>query len=136
MGMVLTLDQASAARQELRAAGKTLVFTNGIFDLLHAGHVASLEAARALGDALFVGLNSDDSARRLKGAARPLVPETDRARVLAALACVDAVLLFPEDTAEGLVAALRPEVYVKGGDYTKDTSRQRRQLLLATVVAS
>ncbi|MER3457396.1 MAG: hypothetical protein C4309_00880, partial [Chloroflexota bacterium] len=83
MGQILSLDQALAARQALRAEGKTLVFTNGIFDLFHAGHVALLEGARALGDALYVGLNSDASARRLKGPAHPLVPEADRARVLA-----------------------------------------------------
>lgn len=119
MGQILSLDQALAARQVLRAEGKTLVFTNGIFDLLHAGHVALLEGARALGDALYVGLNSDASARRLKGPAHPLVPEADRARVLAALACVDAVVLFDEDTAERLILALQPEIYVKGDDYAK-----------------
>lgn len=120
MGQILSLEQALAARQALRAAGHTLVFTNGLFDLLHAGHVASLEAARALGDALYVGLNSDASARRLKGPARPLVPEADRAYMLAALACVDAVIPFEEDTAERLILALRPEVYVKGDDYAKE----------------
>lgn len=120
MGQILSLEQALAARRALQAEGKTLVFTNGIFDLLHAGHVASLEAARALGDALYVGLNSDASARRLKGPARPLVPEADRARVLAALACVDAVIPFDEDTAGQLVAALKPDIYVKGGDYAQN----------------
>jgi len=119
VGQILSLEQALTARQALRAAGQTLVFTNGLFDLLHAGHVASLEAARALGDALYVGLNSDASARRLKGPARPLVPEADRARMLAALACVDAVIPFEEDTAERLILALQPEVYVKGDDYAK-----------------
>jgi D-beta-D-heptose 7-phosphate kinase/D-beta-D-heptose 1-phosphate adenosyltransferase len=126
MGHIFSTDLALSARAALSAAGKTLVFTNGIFDLLHAGHVATLEAARALGDALYVGLNSDASARRLKGAARPLTPEEDRARVLAALACVDAVIPFDEDTAERLVAALRPEVYVKGGDYAKDEPPEAR----------
>jgi D-beta-D-heptose 7-phosphate kinase/D-beta-D-heptose 1-phosphate adenosyltransferase len=94
-----------------------LVFTNGVFDILHRGHVEYLFAARALGDALAVGLNTDASVRRLKGPGRPLVPEEDRAVVLAGLACVDAVTLFDEDTPRELVAALLPDVLVKGGDY-------------------
>lgn len=98
----------------------TVVFTNGCFDLLHPGHVAYLEEARSLGDALVVGVNTDDSVRRLKGPTRPLVPEVDRARVLAGLAAVDAVTLFDEDTPAELIAALRPDVLVKGGDYTPD----------------
>ena len=98
-----------------------LVFTNGCFDLLHRGHVAYLNAARALGDALVVAVNTDASVRRLeKGAARPLVGEADRAYVLAGLACVDAVCLFDEDTPRELLAALLPDVLVKGGDYTLD----------------
>ncbi|HSG07585.1 MAG TPA: D-glycero-beta-D-manno-heptose 1-phosphate adenylyltransferase [Longimicrobiales bacterium] len=98
-----------------------LVFTNGCFDLLHRGHVAYLEAARALGDALVVAVNSDASARRLgKGADRPLVAEADRAYVLAGLQSVDAVCLFDEDTPRELIAALLPDVLVKGGDYTLD----------------
>jgi len=97
------------------------VFTNGVFDVLHAGHVALLEAARAAGAALVVGVNADDSARRLgKGADRPLVSEGDRARVLAALACVDCVVLFAEDTPLELIRALRPDVLVKGADYARD----------------
>jgi len=97
------------------------VFTNGVFDVLHAGHVALLEAARAAGAALVVGVNADDSARRLgKGADRPLVGEADRARVLAALACVDCVVLFAEDTPLELIRALRPDVLVKGADYARD----------------
>lgn len=95
-----------------------LVFTNGCFDLLHRGHVAYLQAARALGDALVVGVNTDASVRRLdKGTGRPLVAEEDRAYVLAALACVDAVTLFDEDTPLELLTALLPDVLVKGGDY-------------------
>jgi len=97
------------------------VFTNGVFDVLHAGHVALLEAARAAGAALVVGVNADDSVRRLgKGADRPLVGEADRARVLAALACVDCVVLFAEDTPLELIRALRPDVLVKGADYARD----------------
>lgn len=98
-----------------------LVFTNGCFDLLHPGHVAYLDEARRLGDRLVVGVNTDASMRRLKGPSRPLVPERDRARVLAGLASVDAVTLFDEDTPAELVAALRPDVLVKGGDYTPET---------------
>jgi rfaE bifunctional protein nucleotidyltransferase chain/domain len=97
------------------------VFTNGVFDVLHAGHVALLEAARAAGAALVVGVNADASVRRLgKGADRPLVGETDRTRVLAALACVDCVVLFAEDTPLELIRALRPDVLVKGADYARD----------------
>lgn len=98
----------------------TVVFTNGCFDLLHPGHVDYLEKARSLGDALIVGLNSDASVSRLKGANRPLVGETDRARVLGALACVDAISVFDEDTPLELIAALLPNVLVKGGDYAVD----------------
>ena len=98
----------------------TLVFTNGCFDFLHPGHVEYLAQARALGDLLVVGLNSDDSVRRLKGAGRPLVPESDRAAVLAGLRSVDAVILFDEDTPLELISALLPDVLVKGGDYDRD----------------
>jgi rfaE bifunctional protein nucleotidyltransferase chain/domain len=98
-----------------------VVFTNGVFDLLHAGHVALLEAARASGDALVVGVNSDASVRRLgKGPDRPLVAEQDRARLLAALAAVDCVVLFDDDTPLGLIQRLRPDVLVKGADYARD----------------
>lgn len=97
-----------------------VVFTNGVFDLLHAGHVTLLEAARAEGDALVVGVNDDASVRRLgKGAARPLVPQADRARVLAALACVDCVVVFGEDTPLAVIRRLRPDVLVKGADYPR-----------------
>ena len=101
----------------MRAAGGTVVATGGCFDLLHAGHVATLETARTLGDCLVVLLNSDESVRRLKGPDRPLVPAEDRAAVLAALACVDAVVLFDEDTPEAVLDELRPDVWAKGGDY-------------------
>ncbi|MDI3298894.1 MAG: D-glycero-beta-D-manno-heptose 1-phosphate adenylyltransferase [Bacillota bacterium] len=107
------------AAAEARRQGRRLVFTNGCFDLLHAGHVRYLQAARALGDLLVVGLNSDASVRRLKGPLRPFVPEAERAEVLAALAAVDYVVLFEEASPAGLIAALRPEVYAKGGDYAE-----------------
>jgi rfaE bifunctional protein nucleotidyltransferase chain/domain len=97
------------------------VFTNGVFDLLHVGHVSLLEAARAEGAALVVGVNSDASVRRLgKGGDRPIVPATDRARLVAALACVDCVVLFDTDTPHALITELRPDVLVKGADYARD----------------
>ena len=101
----------------IREAGGRVVFTNGCFDLLHPGHVLYLRAARSLGDALVVGLNSDASVKRLKGPARPVVPEIDRAAVLEALESVDAVVVFAEDTPIRLMRELEPAVYVKGGDY-------------------
>src|SRR5439155_23366237 len=103
-----------------RAAGERLVFTNGVFDLLHAGHVEYLEEAAALGDRLIVGINSDASVRRLKGPARPIVPEDERAELVAALACVDAAVVFGEDTPERLIRELRPQVLAKGADWAAD----------------
>lgn len=117
MGEVLELSAAQVMRASLRGAGKTLVFTNGHFDLLHVGHLDYLEKASQLGDALFVGLNGDASTRRLKGPGRPLVPDAERARLLAALVPVAAVVIFQEDTADNLLRALQPDIYVKGGDY-------------------
>lgn len=114
---VVTLAEARAWRDGLRGQGRTVVWTNGCFDLLHVGHIASLEAARALGDALIVGVNSDASVRGLKGPDRPLVPEAQRARVLAALSAVDRVLIFGEPTPEAVLEALRPDVHTKGADY-------------------
>ena len=111
------LDRAEAVRTFGRPRSGTLVFTNGCFDLLHPGHVAYLDQARRLGDALIVGLNTDASVSRLKGPSRPLVPERDRALVLAGLASVDAVTFFDEDTPRELIQALLPDVLVKGGDY-------------------
>jgi D-glycero-beta-D-manno-heptose 1-phosphate adenylyltransferase len=114
------VDQQDAARwvKTLQAEGRKVVFTNGCFDLLHLGHVRYLEEARSLGDALIVGVNTDASVTRLnKGPGRPLNPEADRARVLAALACVDRVVLFAEDTPLNLITRLAPDILVKGGDY-------------------
>jgi D-beta-D-heptose 7-phosphate kinase/D-beta-D-heptose 1-phosphate adenosyltransferase len=115
---IRTWDEALAWRRTLRGA---LVFTNGVFDLLHPGHVDVLTGARAHGAHLVVGLNSDDSVRRLKGPGRPVRTEAERAYVLAALECVDAVVVFGEDTPRDLVRHLQPDVIVKGGDYTPDT---------------
>lgn len=110
----------SDLREEVERAqreGKTVVFTNGCFDILHIGHVRYLQDARALGDILVVGVNSDDSVRRLKGPDRPVVPEFERVEILSALECVDYVTLFTEDTPIELILALKPDIHVKGGDY-------------------
>jgi rfaE bifunctional protein nucleotidyltransferase chain/domain len=116
----VTIAEAVALVARLRAAGKTIVFTNGVFDLLHPGHVRYLQQARALGDALVVGVNSDRSVRAIKGPSRPIVPEDERAEVLAALACVDAVVVFDDETPHELIAALQPDVLVKGDDWAAD----------------
>ncbi len=105
----------------LRKGGQKIVFTNGCFDILHAGHVTYLEAAKAQGDVLVLGLNTDESVRRLKGPERPINSELDRAKVVGALKAVDYVVLFGEQTAEAVIAEVKPDVYVKGGDYTLDT---------------
>ena len=110
----------------LQAAGRRVVFTNGCFDILHAGHVRYLNAARAAGDVLVLGLNSDASVRRLKGESRPVNGEEDRAEVLAGLVALDYVVSFDEPTAEPLVELLKPDVYVKGGDYTVERLPEAR----------
>lgn len=112
---MMTIEEVWRARQ-----GKRLVFTNGVFDILHAGHVQYLEQARALGDMLIVGINSDESVQRLKGPSRPFNSQEDRAKVLGALRCVDGVLLFEEQTPCALIEALKPDVHVKGGDYREE----------------
>jgi len=114
MGEVVSLDRMAAILS--RTEGQ-VVFTNGVFDLLHVGHVNYLQQARDLGDVLIVGLNSDASTRAIKGSGRPIVTQHERARVLAALACVDYVVIFDGTTANGVVEALRPDIYVKGGDW-------------------
>ena len=114
---VLELSEAARLIHDWRQAGQTVVFTNGCFDLLHVGHVQTLSRARAEGDRLIVGVNSDESVRRLKGARRPVNPEADRAALLAALRCVDAVVIFAEDTPVETLGVLRPDIHVKGGDY-------------------
>ena len=120
-GKIVSLKRAAALRAALKKAGKKAVFTNGCFDLLHAGHIYSLEKARSLGDFMFLGLNSDASVRRLKGPSRPINKAGDRALVLAALAAVDAVVVFGEDTPLKLIKALRPDILVKGADYRNGT---------------
>jgi len=118
---ILTLEKLPGWRQGLRRAGRRLVVTNGCFDLLHAGHVTYLEAARAAGDALLIGLNGDESVRELKGEGRPVVPESDRALVLAGLETVDGVCIFPEVRAHRFLSLAAPDVYVKGGDYSMES---------------
>ena len=117
MGKIYSRPDLLSQRAAWKRDGKTVVFTNGCYDLLHPGHVRLLEAARSLGDVLVLGLNSDESVRRLKGAARPLICEAERAELAAALAAVDAVALFGEDTPRELIAALVPDVLVKGADW-------------------
>ena len=116
----MTLAEAVAVVERLRATGKTVVFTNGVFDLLHVGHLRYLQQARALGDALIVGVNSDRSVHANKGAGRPITPEAERAEILSALACVDVVVVFDEDTPHQIIAALQPDVLVKGADWAAD----------------
>jgi D-beta-D-heptose 7-phosphate kinase/D-beta-D-heptose 1-phosphate adenosyltransferase len=117
MGKVLSRPELAAEAVRLKAAGKKLVFTNGVFDLLHVGHLRYLQQARALGDALAIGLNADACVKRLKGDKRPILPEGERAELLAGLACVDYVCLFPEDDPRELIKAVVPQVLVKGGDW-------------------
>ena len=114
----MTPEEAGSLAARLRADGKRVVLANGCFDLLHVGHVRYLDAARALGDVLFVGLNSDAAVTRLKGPGRPLMPAAERAEILAGLRAVDHVVLFDEDTADRLVSLVRPAVHAKGTDYT------------------
>jgi rfaE bifunctional protein nucleotidyltransferase chain/domain len=117
---VLSWDEAATFVRERRAAGQTIVFTNGVFDLLHPGHVRYLQDARALGDALIVGLNADASVRRNKGPSRPINPEAERAEVLAALECVDAVVIFDQDTPADIIKLIQPDILVKGADWPAD----------------
>lgn len=119
-GVASGRSDAAARCRRARAAGLSIVFTNGCFDILHAGHVMLLETARGLGDMLVVGLNSDDSVRGLKGPGRPVMPLASRAACLAALRCVDLVVPFDEATPASLVDALEPDILVKGGDYSQD----------------
>jgi rfaE bifunctional protein nucleotidyltransferase chain/domain len=114
---IVALDRLLAVLGPRREAGERVTLTNGAFDLVHVGHLRSLEQARKLGDLLIVGLNSDASVRRYKAPDRPIVPQADRAELIAGLACVDYVVIFDESTAERLVAEVRPDVYVKGADY-------------------
>jgi rfaE bifunctional protein nucleotidyltransferase chain/domain len=126
---LLTLEDAARMREQLRAAGRRVVFTNGVFDVLHAGHVAYLAWARAQGDALIVGLNSDESVRRLKGDRRPILGFEERARVLCALRSVDAVVGFIENTPEAVLDRLRPDVHVKSAQYREADLPEREVVL-------
>jgi rfaE bifunctional protein nucleotidyltransferase chain/domain len=118
---IVAAEELAAIQKKMRAEGRNLVLTNGCFDLLHLGHVRYLQAARALGDALAVAINGDQSVRALKGEGRPLNREADRAEIVAALECVDHVVVFPEMRATRLLETVRPSIYVKGGDYTPET---------------
>jgi len=127
---LLRLASAIAAREALHKAGKRVVLTNGVFDLLHEGHLHSLQAARALGDALFVAINSDASVRAIKGPTRPIQSETERAAALSALGFVDYIIIFREPRLTAEIRALRPDVYCKAGDYTPEKlNAEERQAL-------
>jgi D-glycero-beta-D-manno-heptose 1-phosphate adenylyltransferase len=125
MAPLLGLDEASRLAEGWRREGKRLVLANGCFDLLHVGHVRYLVHARALGDALLVGINGDASVSRLKGPGRPLMTAAERAEIVGALAPVDGVVIFEDDTADALVAKLRPDVHAKGTDYTAESVPER-----------
>ena len=120
MRKVLSLSEADGFVSRLRQENRTLVFTNGVFDLLHPGHVRYLQDARREGDALLVAVNSDRSVRAIKGSTRPLTPEHERAEVLAALKCIDAVVIFDEDNPQEIIRRLQPDVLVKGADWAPD----------------
>jgi rfaE bifunctional protein nucleotidyltransferase chain/domain len=124
---VISWDQLPAWRAAMRAKGKKVVVTNGCFDLLHFGHITYLESARAAGDALLVGINSDASVRELKGPERPVNNETDRAAVIAALESVSAACVFTDKSATNFLRAAQPDVWVKGGDYTLETLNQEER---------
>jgi rfaE bifunctional protein nucleotidyltransferase chain/domain len=112
-----TIEEGAALATKLREQGRRIVFTNGVFDILHPGHVRYLQHARSLGDALILGLNADASVRRNKGPERPINPQAERAEILEALACVDAVVLFEEDTPDRVIKAIQPDILVKGADW-------------------
>jgi D-glycero-beta-D-manno-heptose 1-phosphate adenylyltransferase len=116
----MTVADAVALVTRLRAMGKTIVFTNGVYDLLHPGHLRYLQHARSLGDALIVGVNSDASVRAIKGPSRPVTPQDERAEIIGALACVDAVVVFDDETPHDLIAAIQPDILVKGADWADE----------------
>ena len=131
MAPLVGIEEAARRAAEWRARGRRVVLANGCFDLLHVGHVRYLSAARGLGDALVVGLNSDASVRRLKGPGRPVMPADERAELIGALAAVDLVVVFDEDSADALIARLRPDVHAKGTDYTEESVPERAAVLAA-----
>jgi rfaE bifunctional protein nucleotidyltransferase chain/domain len=128
-GAVVSLERACELRNEAASQGRKVVLTNGCFDLLHVGHVRYLKEASEQGDLLIVGLNDDQSTRRVKGPGRPYMAQGDRAEILCSLECVDLVVLFSESTAEKLVQSLRPDVYVKGGDYRVEDLPEARSVI-------
>jgi D-beta-D-heptose 7-phosphate kinase/D-beta-D-heptose 1-phosphate adenosyltransferase len=125
---ILSLEELLSERERLRSEGKRLVFTNGVFDLVHVGHVRYLEQARTFGDALVVALNSDRSVRELKGDSRPIINQYERAEVMAALRCVTYVTVFDAESPRSLIATLLPDVLVKGGDYTLEEIHGREEV--------
>ena len=134
-GKILDSDSLAVVANSMRAQDRKLVLTNGCFDLLHTGHVRYLQAARALGDALVVAINGDDSVRALKGEGRPMNMERDRAEVVAALECVDYVVVFPEVRVTSVLEKVRPAIYVKGGDYTPATLHPEERAALEQIGA-
>lgn len=129
MGSVVNLNDLYQMRSEWKKEGKTVVFTNGCFDILHVGHIRSIQAAAQLGDILIVGLNSDQSVRKLKGKGRPLLDETSRGRLVAALEGVDYVCFFDEPTADQVLRNLQPDIHAKGTDYSKENVPERETVL-------
>jgi rfaE bifunctional protein nucleotidyltransferase chain/domain len=129
MAPLLAVDEAACLAEGWRLQGKRLVLANGCFDLLHVGHVRYLSQARSLGDALLVGINGDASVRRLKGPGRPIMTAIERAEIVGALGSVDAVVIFEDDTADALVALLRPDVHARGTDYTAESVPERSAVL-------
>jgi rfaE bifunctional protein nucleotidyltransferase chain/domain len=126
---IKSLQELKKLAQEYRSSGSKIVFANGCFDLIHAGHIRYLESAKALGNILIVGLNGDVSVAALKGAGRPLQPEAERAEILASMACVDYVLLFDAPTVDGILKELKPDVHAKGTDYTEESVPERETVL-------
>ena len=129
MGEAVTLSQAEARVQEARRQGQRVALANGVFDLLHVGHLRYLQGARALGDLLVVAVNSDASTRALKGPARPVIPQAERVELLCGLSCVDLVVLFDAPNVRGIIRALQPDVQVKGTDYTPESIPERDEVL-------
>lgn len=124
----VSLDRATELAAQWRAEGKTIAFANGVFDLLHVGHVRYLIGAKALGDRLVVAVNSDQSTRALKGAGRPVIPEAERVELLEALSCTDAIVVFQEADVRAVLRAIKPHVHVKGTDYTPDSIPERDEV--------
>ncbi len=127
---ILTIDQLPQWREDLKQQNKILVVTNGCFDIIHAGHINYLRQARTLGDVLLVGVNSDESIRKIKGPDRPIFCLEDRLTILSELKCIDALVVFEETTAERLLESARPDIYVKGGDYTLDKLNPKEKGIL------